>query len=158
MSSIKSLTTLALSAALFFAIAPAGAQTISADPAAVTAALKSRGLPVRQEVDEDKSPVLQTQFADGSKFTIYFYGCTNGLKCNSLQFHTLYSGSNATVESMNKFNVDRRFGRGVIESGGDAGLRMDFNMAAGGMSQALFLDNVDLWDELMSVFSDAIYE
>ncbi|WP_411342162.1 YbjN domain-containing protein [Sphingopyxis sp. J-6] len=157
MSSIKRLSALALSAALFAAV-PAGAQTILADPASITAALKGRSMPVTQEKDDENNPVLQTQFGDGAKFTIYFYGCTDGLKCSSLQFHTLYSGSNATVDKMNQFNLDRRYGRGVIESNGDAGLRMDFNFAAGGMSKALFLDNVDLWDELMSVFSESIYE
>lgn len=157
MSPIKSLTALALSATLFVA-APAAAQTMSADPATISAALKSRSMPVTQEKDGDNNPVLQTQFSDGAKFTIYFYGCTDSLKCSSLQFHTLYSGSSATIEKMNQFNLDRRYGRGVIESNGDAGLRMDFNLAAGGMPKALFLDNVELWDELMSVFSDFIYE
>lgn len=154
---IKSLSALAFTATLF-AAAPAAAQTMSADPAAITAALKSRGMPVTQETDEDKNPVLQTQFGDGAKFTIYFYGCTDGVKCSSLQLHTLYSGSSATIEKMNQFNLDRRYGRGVMETNGDAGLRMDFNMAAGGMPRALFLDNIELWDELMSVFSDFIYE
>ena len=158
MSSIKRLTMVALSATLVAVAAPATAQTMSADPAAVTAALKSRGMPVTQEKDSENNPVLQTQFDDGAKFTIYFYGCTNGAKCDSLQFHTLYTDSNATIATLNQFNLDRRFGRAVIENNGDAGLRMDFNMAAGGMSRALFLDNVEIWDELMSVFSDAIYE
>ncbi|APZ97917.1 hypothetical protein BWQ93_05015 [Sphingopyxis sp. QXT-31] len=158
MSPIKSLTMLALSAALLTVASPATAQSISADPAAITAALKGRGMPVTQEKDSENSPVLQTQFGDGAKFTIYFYGCTNGAGCSSLQFHTLYSGSTATVEKMNQFNLDRRYGRGVMESNGDAGLRMDFNLAAGGMSKAMFLDNVELWDELMSVFSDFIYD
>ena len=158
MSSIKRLATITLSAALVIFAAPVAAQTISADPAAVTAALKSRGMPVTQEKDSENNPVLQTQFDDGAKFTIYFYGCTNGAKCDSLQFHTLYTNSNATIATLNQFNLDRRFGRAAIENSGDAGLRMDFNMAAGGMSRALFLDNVEIWDELMSVFSDAIYE
>ena len=158
MSSIQRLTAIALSAALVAITAPAAAQTMSADPAAITAALKSRGMPVTQEKDEENNPVLQTQFGDGAKFTIYFYGCTDGVKCDSLQLHTLYTGSGATIEQMNQFNLDRRYGRGVIETNGDAGLRMDFNMAVGGMSRALFLDNLELWDELMSVFSDAIYK
>ncbi len=158
MSSIKSLTTLALSAALFVTAAPVAAQTMTADPAAVTAALKARGMPVEQEKDNDGNPVLQTQFDEGTKFTIYFYGCTNGLKCDSLQFHTLYSDSKATVTTLNQFNLDRRFGRAAFEASGDAGLRMDFNLAAGGMPKALFLDNIELWNELMTVFVDFIYE
>ncbi|SEH18349.1 Putative sensory transduction regulator [Sphingopyxis sp. YR583] len=112
----------------------------------------------QQEKDGDGNPVLQTQFDEGAKFTIYFYGCTDGAKCNSLQFHSLYTGSKATVTTLNQFNLDRRFSRAVIESGGEAGLRMDFNLAAGGMSKALFLYNIELWDELMTVFAEFIYE
>lgn len=158
MSSIKSLTTLALSATLFATAMPAAAQTMTADPAAVTAALKGRGMPVEQEKDSDGNPVLQTQFDEGTKFTIYFYGCTNGLKCDSLQFHTLYSDSGATAAKMNQYNLDRRYGRAALEASGDAGLRMDFNLAVGGMPRALFLDNIELWHELMTVFVDFIYE
>lgn len=59
-----------------------------------------------------------------------------------------------TLEEMNKYAAENRFGRVYIDDEGDPIIEMDIDLEAGGMSRALFLDNLAYWDSIMVAFGD----
>ena len=54
---------------------------------------------------------------------------------------------------MNEYASINRFGRVYLDSDGDPVVEMDIDLEAGGMSEALFADNIAYWDAIMTNFS-----
>ena len=153
-----------IGAALFFvagmaAVQPAAAQNVTAaNPQSVAAVLRADGLQVEVKTDKDGDPLLETSLGDNQKFSVYFYNCTNHANCETVQFYAGYTDSKMDAAKLNDWNRTKRFGRAYIDSVGDPAVEMDIDLAAGGMSRALFEDNYAFWKALMSEFPKFIYK
>jgi hypothetical protein len=153
-----------IGAALFFAagmaaVQPAAAQNVTAaDPQSVAAVLRAEGLQVEVKTDKDGDPLLVSSIGENQKFSVYFYNCTNHANCETVQFYAGYSETKMNTAKLNDWNRTKRFGRAYIDQVGDPVVEMDIDLAAGGMSRALFKDNFEFWKTLMSQFSKFIYE
>ena len=151
-----------LAAAAIFAAgvavgAPAQAQNITADPNAVAAVLKGQGLTVEMTKDNDGDPLIRSSFGENQGFSVYFYGCTNHLHCTTMQFYAGFKESKADTTKINEWNRTKRFGRAYIDTDGQPAVEMDVDLDDGGMSKALFIDNLEFWQALMKAFPDFIY-
>jgi hypothetical protein len=90
---------------------------------------------------------------------VFFYNCTDNTDCRTIQFYVGYNEPNsATHETMNAWNRDNRFGRAYVGDDGIARLEMDIDLDDGGVSQALFEDNLEFWLTVMSRFADHVAE
>lgn len=144
------------------AASPAAAQSrgglVSAgNPASVSNALQAAGYRAVVSKDNDGDPMIESA-SNGSSFTIFFLGCTRNTDCRTLQFYSGYRDpKNASLDAMNQWNATHRFARGYVTQNGSARVEMDLDLDDGGMSPALFEDNLEFWVALMSSFEKYVY-
>jgi len=91
---------------------------------------------------------------DGQPYTIYFSSCDakTHADCQDLDFYAGYLGVKPSLERINAWNRDTRFGRAYLDNDGDAGMDMDVNTDKG-----VSADNMDstlaLWAQLVKKFT-----
>jgi hypothetical protein len=146
----------ALLAALLMA-APAHAQMVKAqDPATVLAAMEAGGFTASMGKDGEGAPMISSEH-QGTKFKVLFYNCAGERNCATVQFHAGYDLEGATpLEKINAWNKSQRFGRAYVDGEGDPILQMDLDLDDGGLSRALFLDNLEFWTSLLAQFEKHI--
>lgn len=136
---------------------PAGPANLTAgDPAAIAAALQDFGYKAALEKDGNGDPKIRSGAA-GSNFTIYFYGCTNGADCRSIQISAGFDLTDGTTaEVMNEWNARKRYGKAYVDQDGDPWIEMDLNLDYGGITPETFRDDLDLWERLVADFKTHI--
>ena len=136
---------------------PAQSQNVTAsDPGSIVRAMHGAGYQARLTTAEDGNPQIDSG-ASGSNFSIFFFDCTDGRDCRAIQFHSSYEHPAPALEQLNLWNRETRYARGFISESGTPTIEMDVNLdAAGGISNALFLDNLDLFVLVMGIFEDRI--
>ena len=143
-------------AALVGVASPASAMVTAKDPQSVVKALQGAGYNAKLATDEDGDPTISSAVS-GVKFDIFFYGCTEHRDCKTVQFYTGYTVKKpVTLETINLFNRDARFGRGYLDKVNDPCIRMEVDLDDGGMSEALFIDNVEFWADIRGEFERRI--
>jgi len=148
---------LVLAAALTFAWAtPGQAQTVVAsNPNTVAQALQAAGYRAQVGRDEQGNPKIESA-ANGSNFIVYFFDCENGRACRAVQFHASYEMSPPSLETLNAWNRDHRYGRAFISNNNFPSMEMDVDLEPAGMTRALFLDNLELFVALLPQFEETI--
>lgn len=149
---------LGLSAALGLA-APAQGQdrelVTAQDPASVVAAMQAHGLRAELTTDKVGDPLIRSA-AGGTAFQVLFYNCTGNRACATVQFHSGYDVDGVALETINEWNRSQRFGRAYLDKERDPVIEMDVDLDDGGLSRALFIDNLEFWETLMPLFEKAI--
>ena len=146
----------AVAASLGLAV-PAGAQMVRAqDPQSLVQALQGGGYAATLGTDKVGDPMV-TSGVSGTTFQIFFYNCTNHRECATVQFHSGYDLTTAPdLTSVNEWNRKQRFGRAYLDSENDPILEMDVDLDDGGLSPALFIDNVEFWASILGGFERQI--
>jgi hypothetical protein len=134
-------------AAMAWAVAvasPAMAQNVEArDPAGVEAALTAAGYPGKVETGSSGSPIIKVK-TDSLSFLVSFTGCKENKNCTSVAFFTAFASPiKPTLQAVNNWNSNKRFGRVYTDNEGDPVIQMDLDLDDGGMSRGLFIDNVE---------------
>ena len=143
---LRSLCAVALALAGFGAAQPALAQNIVAtNPEAIAQVIRDKGMTAEVTVDDVGDPMVDVTTDTGGRFVVFFYDCVNNRNCKSLCFFSSWTGSNADNDMINAWNRDKRYSRAYISNENSAVLEMDVNLHSGGISAALFADDVDRW-------------
>lgn len=130
----------------------AAAETVTAtDPQSIVAALQAGGYKAILSKDSSGDPRIESA-ASGAKFIVTFYGCTKNVACKTITFYAGWSGGKSTLEQINEWNKARRFSRAYKDKDGDPVIELDVDLDDGGMSQALFIDNVQFWESAIGGF------
>lgn len=152
----KMIVSAALAASLV--AVPARADEVrSDDPASLARVLQDMGY--RAEVTRDSSgdPMIKST-ASGTDFAILFYGCKSNRNCTSVQFFAGFKDpDNGSLAAMNKWNADNRFGRAYQADSGSARIEYDLDLDVGGMSAALFRDNLEVFTSLVDRYRKYVY-
>jgi hypothetical protein len=137
--------------------APAEAQMVSAkDPQSVVKVLQKEGYSAKLEADEGGEPMISSGYS-GSNFRIFFYNCTNKKDCATVQFYSGYTlDKPLTLDKINAWNRGQRFGRAYLNDKGEPAIEMDLDLDDGGISPALFADNLEYWVSVMGAFEKHI--
>ncbi|HEX8239604.1 MAG TPA: YbjN domain-containing protein [Allosphingosinicella sp.] len=153
---MKSKWLAAAALAAFWAL-PAQAQMVKGqDPATLVKALQKEGYAAKLGVDKVGDPLI-TSGVSGTTFQIYFYNCTSNKNCATVTFHSGYDlKTNIGYEKINEWNRGKRFGRAYLDKEDDPILEMDLDLDDGGLSQALFIDNVQFWASVLVEFEKHI--
>jgi len=148
---------LAAAALAAFSSLPAQAQMVKGqDPGTVVRALQKEGYAAKLGVDKVGDPMI-TSGASGTTFQIFFYNCTDHKACATVSFHAGYDlTTNVGLEKINEWNRSKRFGRAYLDKENDPILEMDVDLDDGGMSQALFIDNLQFWTSVLGEFEKHI--
>ena len=133
--------------------APAHAQMVRAqDPQTLVAALQNAGYRATLGTDRVGDPMI-TSAVGGTNFEIFFYNCTDHKACATIQFHSGYDLTNpVTLDRINEWNRTKRFGRAFLDKENDPILEMDVDLDDGGLSRALFIDNLEFWSSILGEF------
>lgn len=143
---------LAATAAFMVATAPAYAQAVTAaNPQSVADALQSAGYRAVLGRDSVGDPQIETA-ASGVRWFIYFFGCEKGTNCSTVTFRSGWSDASVKLDKINEWNRDKRFSRAYLDKEGDPILELDVNLDEGGMSRALFIDNVEFFETSLGAF------
>ncbi|MHA6723107.1 YbjN domain-containing protein [Sphingomonas sp. RS2018] len=144
------MTRMMMAAALALLAVPAAAQDKlfdATDPATIAGALKEAGYKAELKTNAEGEPYIVSA-ANGSPFTIEFYGCEKAKACGSFQFYGYFKKEPLyTVQLANDWNASKRFLKVRIDKDGDLALSMDVT-GVGKMTQAQFADWVD-WYQVM---------
>lgn len=142
------------------AVGPAKAQLVSAaDSGSIVKALQGAGYKAELSKDGTGDPVISSS-SSGTGFAVYFYGCTKNVACKTVQFSVSYENKEppATLARINEWNRDRRWGQAYLTDAGALRVQMDVDLEQGGMSNALFVDNLEYWVATMATFEKFISE
>lgn len=144
---------LAAAAAMGAYALPAHAQMVRAqDPQSVVSAMQGAGYTAKLGVDKVGDPKIDSSVS-GSRFTVFFYNCTANKACATIQFHSGYDITTPVpLERINEWNRSQRFGRAYLDKEGDPVIEMDLDLDDGGLSAALFTDNLEFWDAVLGKF------
>lgn len=132
---------------------PAQAQNVVANVDQIAALMQETGYKAELKTDEAGDPYISSG-SGGYGFAMFFYGCEGGRTCKSVQ---LYAGFDTArrpdLEQMNEYARTKRWGRVYVDESDDPAIEMDIDLEDGGMSRALFVDNLEYWDTVMQAFA-----
>jgi hypothetical protein len=139
------------------AAVPAQAQLVSANnPETLVGALQTAGYSAQLVKDSAGDPMVRSA-ANGHLFRIIFYGCKANKNCATITFAAGYDMETASnLALINEWNRRNRFGRAYLDSEGDPILGMDVDLDDGGISPALFADNLEFWIAVTRAFQKHI--
>lgn len=142
------------SSLLLAGASPALAQLVDAtNPSRIYEIAKGFG---SAELDKDSQgdPRI-TGRIDGTKYGIYFYGCSNGRDCDDIQFSAGWSGAKVTLDDVNRWNRQKRYGKAYLDRDGDPRLEMVVNIDYGVSSKNLE-DSFSWWMKALKGFKEEI--
>lgn len=131
---------------------PADAQMVTAaNPKSVAEALQSAGYRAVLGRDSVGDPQIETA-ASGVRWFVHFFGCEKGSNCSTVTFSSGWSDGSVKLDKINEWNRDKRFSRAYLDKEGDPILEFDVDLDKGGMSRALFIDNVEFFETSLGAF------
>jgi hypothetical protein len=86
---------------------------------------------------------------EGVTYQVYFMNCTNNTDCEDLNFYAGFLDNKQTLEVINAWNRDKRFGKAYLDSDLDAVVEFDLNLVKG-----VTRDNLDAAFSLWSLILD----
>jgi len=135
--------------------------TIKADAGQIAKLLSDEGYRAKVETEKDGTPYIKSG-SGGRNFTVYFLGCDGGVKlgpCSSIEFYTGFTiGKPFPIERTNEWNAKNRYGRTYVDKENDPVIEMDIYLDAGGMPRAQFVENLQIWTDVMADFDSFVFD
>lgn len=114
------------------------------DPEVVADAIREQGYKAVVGTRDNGDPYIESA-ANGSTFSIEFYGCEGVTACSSMQFYSWYKKApEYSLEMVNEWNTQKRFLKAYIDGDGDLATSMDVS-TLGNPSYDNFADTFDWW-------------
>ena len=133
---------------------PAEAQMVRGqDPGSLVSALQNAGYAAKLGTDKLGDPMISSGVS-GTAFEIMFYNCTANKECATVTFYSqpYKLASPPGLDRINEWNRSKRFGRAYLDKVNRPVLEMDVDLDDGGMSSALFIDNIEFWSSVLIDF------
>jgi hypothetical protein len=86
---------------------------------------------------------------EGVTYQVFFMNCTNNTACEDLNFYAGFLDNKQTLDVINAWNRDKRFGKAYLDSDLDAVVEFDLNLEHG-----VTRDNLDAAFSLWSLILD----
>jgi hypothetical protein len=103
------------------------------------------------ETQDNGNPRIAGHVA-GLPYQVFFMNCAEGSRCEDLNFYAGFSGTKPTLDAINAWNRDKRFGNAYLDSELDAVIEYDLNLDHG-----VTRDNLDadfsVWSQLLDQFA-----
>jgi hypothetical protein len=146
---------LAIAAMVAFTGTAQAGQVRGQDPSSVVFALQNGGYKAILTKDSVGDPKIESA-SSGAKFFINFYGCKQNINCTTITLYSAWSKKDVSMSQMNDWNKAKRFSRAYIDKDGDPAMEFDVDLDDGGMSEALFIDNIQFWELSIANFKKHI--
>lgn len=139
------------------AAAALGVMVFASDPAAIASLLATRGYETRLGTDSYGDPMIETA-SQGVAWDMIFFDCDGGAACRSVQFVTGFDLEDGlAVGRVNHWNRENRYAKVYLDREGDPFIEFDVNLE-GGATEANFLSDLAIWNELLAAFVAHISE
>jgi hypothetical protein len=92
---------------------------------------------------------------DGVTYQVYFMNCTDNKNCEDLNFYAGFLDNKQTLEAINAWNRDKRFGKAYLDSDLDAVIEYDINLEHG-VSQKNLDAAFSLWSLVLGQYTTYI--
>lgn len=89
---------------------------------------------------------------DGVSYQVFFMNCTDNAACEDINFYAGFAGARLTLERINDWNRNNRFGNAYLDVDGDAAIEYDVNLQYGVTSDTLDAD-FGLWSAILGEFA-----
>lgn len=123
----------------------------SSDPETIAGIARGYGSATVQ-TDSEGDPQILGRIG-GTRYLVNFYGCVNGANCTTIQFRASWNNpGNVTVDDMNAWNQDKRFGKAYLDFNNDPVIEWDVNLF-GGVSARNLDDTFDWWKIVLENFA-----
>lgn len=140
----------------FVASPLAAQQLVTADsPEAILSVAQMYG-GASMDTDSLGDPMIVGSISD-INYVVYFYGCTKGLNCSSIQLRATWSIDHVSLEHINEWNRTTRFGKAYVEEDGDAAIEMEVNLDYG-VTRDNLEDTFDWWRIGLTEYVDHLRE
>jgi len=134
----------------------AAEQVVANDATSIANFFLNEGLKPRVERDSVGDPKIKINYY-GTEFVIYYYGCTDGENCDSIQFFSGYrTEGSIRLSAVNEWNVSQRFGYAYISDTGNARIEHDVFLGDIGMDADDFAKLVNRWTRAVKGFESHI--
>ena len=150
--------TLAFACLAGLAATSATAEPVTADLNVLAQVLRAKGHKVEIKT-VDKEDYLRVEDPDVYGYDIFLYGCDDKRKnCHSIQFFASFSpAKKSALTAMNQYSKDYRYGHVYLDSDGDPNIAWDLYLSASGMNDAVFVENLELWQAMMKNFGEFVF-
>ena len=145
-----------LLASLLSAPLPATAQTLvdATNLDSILAIAKDYGT-AELETDSTGDPMVSGTIGP-TQYAVFFYGCTDGADCTTIQFMSSYVNPGAVdATAINSWNAEKRFGKAFLDDEGDPVIEMNVNLWSG-VSENNLNDTFDWWRVVIESFEEYI--
>ena len=92
---------------------------------------------------------------EGVTYQVYFMNCTDNESCEDLNFYAGFLDNKQTLEAINAWNRDKRFGKAYLDADLDAVLEFDVNLEHG-VSQKNLDAAFSLWALVLGQYTTYI--
>lgn len=92
---------------------------------------------------------------EGVSYQVFFMNCTNNANCEDLNFYAGFLDNKQTLEAINTWNRDKRFGKAYLDSDLDAVIEFDLNLEHG-VSQKNLDAAFSLWSLVLGQYTTYI--
>lgn len=92
---------------------------------------------------------------DGVSYQVFFMNCTDNANCEDLNFYAGFLDNKQTLEVINAWNRDKRFGKAYLDSDLDAVIEWDLNLVRGVTRENLDSD-FQLWSLILDQYTTYI--
>ncbi|RMA42170.1 YbjN domain-containing protein [Rhodophyticola porphyridii] len=123
---------------------------LGTDPGAILEVARGFGAAQMEAADRAGRPLV-TGMLNGTRYGVLMYGCDEGDGCDSVQFFATFSESGSTLEFLNQWNADKRFGSAYLQEDGDVILHYSTSIRYG-VNQRNFEDTFDVWQVTLNQF------
>jgi hypothetical protein len=121
------------------------------DPNRIVEVLKGYGS-AAFEKDKSGDPHI-TGRMQGIRYSVFFYGCTDGKSCRTIQFRAAWrvKGGRISLRDVNAWNLDRIFGKAYLDKDGDPTIEMPIALG-GATTQDNLEASISIWQDVMQTF------
>ncbi|MDC9824765.1 YbjN domain-containing protein [Devosia sp. ZB163] len=106
------------------------------------------------ESQPDGAPRIAGSIGDMTYY-VFFMNCAADKACEDLNFYAAFADIKPTLDALNAWNRDKRFGNAYLDSDLDAAIEYDVNLEHG-----VTRDNLDaafsLWSVLLQQYADYV--
>ncbi len=106
------------------------------------------------ETRDDGNPKIAARI-DGISYQIYFLNCDEAHVCEDINFYAGFLDNKPSLEHINAWNRDKRFGKAYLDDDLDAVVEMDVNMERG-ISRANLDATFGVWKLILEQYTDYI--
>jgi Putative bacterial sensory transduction regulator len=92
---------------------------------------------------------------EGVSYYLFFRNCTDNANCEDLNFYAGFLDNKQTMDALNAWNRDKRFGKAYLDSDLDAVIEFDVNVEYG-ISDKNLDSTFSVWSLILKQFADYI--